>query len=222
MGIIYEKRTGQAWKHRNDHGRKAAAGKKRNGRQRRAGFVPQWTLEQLWVSPLRQQWRYVTDGRRMWKEWVPIATETAPQQQGGGAAAAQTAAGKAQPDPLLTSQTRRLTGVKIFDEWVTYLSHGCSDMANFCKRYDGLRTGDLDALAFVLTGMGSLEFQMKYRLRTLEALLRYSDLPPEDVAMRSGFGSKNNLYLTCKREWGMAPMERRAAIQQPGDAGRYR
>ena len=63
---------------------------------------------------------------------------------------------------------------------------------------------------------------MKFRLRTLDALLRYSDLPPEDVASRSGFGSKNNLYLTCKREYGMAPMERRKAIRKPGDAGLYR
>ena len=236
MERTYSARSGQAWKHRNYRSWKAAAGKKRNVRQRKAGFSPQWTLEQLWVSPLREQWRYKTDGRRMWKEWIPIPSAEESEQSGNGSTPGQNAAAKpgngsmsaqsavAKPilDPLLTSQTRHRTGVKIFDDWVTSLLHGSSDMSAFCKRYDGLRTGDLDALSFVLTGMGSQEFMMKFRLRTLEALLRYSDLPPEAVAMRSGFGSKNNLYLTCKREWGMAPMERRKAIQKPGDAGRYR
>ena len=219
---MYSARTGQAWKHRNDHGKSSGATTRPKAKARRAGFKPQWTLEQLWVSPFREQWRYATDGRRMWKEWIPIPSEEEIAQSGSDTASARAAEAKTVLDPLLTSQTRRLTGVKIFDEWVTYLSQGRSDMSAFCNRYGGLRTGDLDALAFVLTGMGSLEFQMKYRLRTLDALLRYSDMPPERVARCSGFGSKNNLYLTCKREYGMAPMERRAAIQRPGDAGRYR
>lgn len=222
MGRVYSARSGQAWKHRNDHGKSSGTKTRRKAKARKAGFTPQWTLEQLWISPFKQQWRYKTDGRRMWKEWIPIPSAEELEQSGDGSTLAQNAAAKPILDPLLTSQTRHLTGVKIFDEWVTYISYGCSDMSAFCKRYEGLRTGDLDALAFALTGMGSLEFQMKYRLRTLDALLRYSDLPPEDVASRSGFGSKNNLYLTCKREYGMAPMERRKAIQKHGDAGRYR
>lgn len=236
MGRVYSERSGQAWKHRNDYGKSSGTKTRRKAKARKAGFTPQWTMEQLWVSPLKKQWRYATDGRRMWKEWIPIPSAEELEQSGNGSMSGQTAAAQpgktsmseqnaaAKPilDPLLTSQTRHLTGVKIFDDWVSYLSGGCSDMANFCKRYEGLRTGDLDSLAFALTGMGSIEFQMKYRLRTLDALLRYSDLPPGTVASRSGFGSKNNLYLTCKREYGMAPMERRAAIQKPGDAGRYR
>jgi len=135
----------------------------------------------------------VTDGQNVWTEWIPLPVSPQPK-----------------------------TGVRIFDEWLQYISEGNSDMTTFCKRYGGLRTGDLDSIAFVLTGMGGLEFQMKYRLRTLNVLLRYTDLPPDEVARRSGFGSKNNLYLTCKREYGTSPMERRRAIQKQGDAGRYR
>ena len=221
MGRIYSARSGQAWKHRNDYKKSSGTKTRAKAKARKAGFTPQWTLEQLWVSPFRQQWRYATDGRRMWKEWIPIPSAEEIEQSGKTSASAQTDAAQPVLDPLLTSQTRHLTGVKIFDDWVTYLLHGCSDMSRFCKRYEGLRTGDLDSLAFALTGMGSLEFQMKFRLRTLDALLRYSTLPPEDVASRSGFGSKNNLYLTCKREYGIAPMQRRADIKSP-DAGRYR
>lgn len=114
------------------------------------------------------------------------------------------------------------TGVRIFDEWLQYLTEGKPDMGAFCKRYDGLKTSDLDALAFVLTGMSGQRFQTEYRLLTLDALLRYTTLPPDEVARRSGFGSKNNLYLTCKREYGTAAMERRKSIQQKGDVGRYR
>ena len=31
-----------------------------------------------------------------------------------------------------------------------------------------------------------------------------------------------DFYLTCKREWGVAPMVRRKAIQKEEDIGRYR
>lgn len=187
--MSYRNRTGESWRHRNDRSwtTRPKAG------PRKADFEPQWTVEQLWHNPFKEERRYVTDGQNVWTEWDPLPVSARPQ-----------------------------TGVRIFDEWLQYISEGNSDMTTFCKRYDGLRTGDLDSIAFVLTGMGGLEFQMKYRLCTLNVLLRYTDLPPDEVARRSGFGSKNNLYLTCKREYGTSPMERRRAIQKQGDAGRYR
>lgn len=183
---------GNAWKHRNDRPWRNS-GRKRSGSRKTAGFEPQWTMEQLWRNPLTEERQYKTDGQRVWEEWIP-----------------------------LPAKARPLTGVRIFDEWVQYISEGNYEMSAFCRRYGGLRTGDIDSLAFVLTGMGAQEFLMKYRVRTVDHLLRYTDLGPGEVARRSGIGSKNNLYLTCKREWGVAPMVRRKAIQKPDDVGRYR
>lgn len=160
---------------------------------RKAGFEAQWTVEQLWRNPSMEERRFMTDGLRVWEEWNPVAVKE-----------------------------HQLTGVRIFDEWVQYIAEGHLDMAAFCRRYDGLLTGDLNSLSFVLTGMGSIEFMFQYRLKTVDFLLRYTDLPNGEVARRSGFGSKNNLYLACKRAWGVAPMRRRQAVKKPGDVGRYR
>ena len=189
--MIYRSQNGEAWKHRNEHAWKAKYPTRKKAGPRRGEFEPQWTVEQLWRSPFKEERRYKTDGVRVWTEWVAVSAPSG-------------------------------TGVRIFDEWLAYLSDGHSDMSAFCRRYGGLRTADLDAAAFMLTGMGAQEFQTKYRLRTLDVLLRYTSLPPAEVARMSGFGSKNNLYLTCKREYGVAPMVRREAIQKKGDIGRYR
>jgi len=184
--MSYWNRTGDAWKYRNGEPRTS---KRLN--TRKAGFEPQWTLEQIWQNPFKEERRYATDGLRVWTEWKPIPSASK-------------------------------TGVRIFDEWLQYISEGNYDTSAFCKRYPGLLNRDLDSLAIVLTGMNGCEFLRKYRLRTVDLLLRHTDLSPDEVARRSGFGSKNNLYLACKREFGIAPVERRKAIQKEGDIGRYR
>ena len=55
-----------------------------------------------------------------------------------------------------------------------------------------------------------------------DELLRYTDLDMADVSKRAGFGSANNLYLTYKREFGIAPGERRQKIRKEGDVGKYK
>lgn len=182
---------GEAWKHRNEHPWRKE-GTKRTVKPRQLAVEPQWTVDELWVSPFRERRRYETDGDRMWTVWEKIEERERPR-----------------------------TGVRIFDDWLRYLSEGHSEMTAFCRRY-GLRTGDLDSMCFVLTGLRGVDFRMKYQLKTLDELLRYTDLTPAEVARRSGFGSLNNLFLTTKREYNQAPVERRRAIQKKGDAGRYR
>lgn len=182
---------GEAWKHRNDRPWREKYRRRPTPKKRQAGFQAQWTVEQLWRNPFKEERRYKTDGVRVWTEYVAV-----------GAPAS--------------------TGVKIFDDWLQFLSEGNYEARVFCRRYPGLRTADLDALAFTLTGMRGQEFGLKYRAMTLDVMLRYTDLPLDEVARRSGVGSMNNLYITCKREWGVAPRYRRAAIQKKGDVGRYR
>lgn len=114
-----------------------------------------------------------------------------------------------------------LTGVRVMDEFISYLAAGHSDISAFCEERD-LRYNDIDSLVYVLTGMRGIEFRRRYQLRMVDELLRYTSLKPAEVARRSGLGSVCNLYLTTKREYGEAPVEHRKRIRQSGDEGRYR
>ena len=91
----------------------------------------------------------------------------------------------------------------------------------FADRH-GLRVDDIDSLVFVLTGMRGVDFRQKYQVRIANQLLRYTDMTVAEVAKRSGIGSANNLYLTYKREYNLAPGYRRQRIRQPGDLGRFK
>lgn len=119
--------------------------------------------------------------------------------------------------------TRNLepTGIKIFDDFLQYLTAGNSDLQVFADRY-GLRISDIDSMIFVLTGMRGIDFRNRYLMWMADQLLRWSDMSIAEVAKRSGLGSPNNLYLTYKREFNLAPGYRRKAIRKPGDVGKYK
>jgi len=113
------------------------------------------------------------------------------------------------------------TGIHIFDAYLQYLTDGNSDLQAFADKH-GLRRDDIDSLVFVLTGMRGVDFRLKYQLWMAEQLLRFTDMSVAEVAKRSGIGSANNLYLTYKREYNIAPGYRRQRIRQPGDVGKYK
>lgn len=113
------------------------------------------------------------------------------------------------------------TGFKLFDAYVQYLAQGGSDLQAFADKH-GLRREDIDSMVFMFTGMRGVDFRLKYQVRMAEELLRYTDLEIPEVAKRSGVGSANNLYLTFKREFNLAPGYRRLRIRQEGDLGRYK
>ena len=113
------------------------------------------------------------------------------------------------------------TGIKIFDDFLQYLTAGNSDLQVFADRY-GLRISDIDSMIFVLTGMRGIDFRNRYLMWVADQLLRWSDLSIAEVAKRSGLGSPNNLYLTYKREFNLAPGYRRKALRQPGDVGKFK
>ena len=115
----------------------------------------------------------------------------------------------------------RPTGIHIFDAYLQYLTAGNSDLQVFANLH-GLRRDDIDSMVFILTGMRGVDFHQKYQVRMADDLLRYTDLTIAEVAKRSGIGSPNNLYLTYKREFNLAPSYRRQRIRQEGDLGRYK
>lgn len=112
------------------------------------------------------------------------------------------------------------TGFRIFDDYVVYLSRGASDLQTFADRY-GLRLTDIDSMVFLFTGMRGIDFRMAFQVRMADELLRYTSLELDEVAQRAGFGTASNLYLTYKREYGIAPGLRRYRIREKGDLGRY-
>lgn len=79
----------------------------------------------------------------------------------------------------------------------------------------------LAALVFILTGMKAMRFRQLYQARLADDLLRYTSLSPAEVARRSGIGSAINLYQSLRRDCNMSATERRQALRQEGDEGRF-
>ena len=113
------------------------------------------------------------------------------------------------------------TGIHIFDAYLQYLADGGSDLQAFVDRY-GMRRNDIDSLVFVLTGIKGVDFRLQYQRWTAWYLLLYTDMTIADVAKRSGIGSANNLYLTFKRDYNLAPGYYRNQHRKNGDVGRYK
>lgn len=178
---------GNAWKYRQwrPHG---LSGVPRNYTERKLKDEPQFKLEDVFITPLRQKRRYSEDG---YVSYVEFERKTEP------------------------------TGIKIFDAFLQFLTAGESDLQVFADRH-GLRLTDIDSMVFVLTGMRGVDFRQKYQVRMADQLLRWTDMTVAEVANRSGLGSANNLYLSFKREYNLAPGYRRQRIRKAGDVGKYK
>ena len=150
--------------------------------------TPQWTLDQLYISPFTARRRYDEEGVRHY-------------------------------DAL--ERNLRPTGVEVMDHYLRRLAEGMDRVKDFCKIY-GLRTEDMEALIFTLTGMTGPDFRMAYQKRLADDLLRYTDLPMGEVARRSGLGSHTNFCIFMRREYHQTPTQRRMELRQRGDAGRYK
>lgn len=178
---------GDAWKHRQWRP-KRLEGYHRECKPRELKDEPQFRLDDVYITPLRQRRRYSEDG---YVSYVEVERRTEP------------------------------TGIRMFDAYLQYLTRGGSDMQAFADRH-GLKREDIDSLVFVLTGQRGVDFRMAYQVRMADELLRYTDLSIAEVSKRAGFGSANNLYLTYKREFNLAPGYRRAQLRKEGDVGRYK
>ena len=122
-----------------------------------------------------------------------------------------------------TPISRSLTpsGIHILDAYLQALHRGHSDVADFCARYNA-RTSDLDGLIFLLTGMSNQDFRNRWILKTADLLLRYTDMTVEEIARRSGAGTRTNLYFIYERDLNTSPTARRKALRKPGERNRYK
>ena len=113
------------------------------------------------------------------------------------------------------------TGIRMLDAYLHYLADGNSDLNAFADKY-GLHRDDIDSMIFIFTGMRGADFRLKFQVRMPDELLRFTSLSIVEVASRSGIGSANNLYLTFKREFDLAPGYRRLQLRNKGDVGLYK
>lgn len=114
------------------------------------------------------------------------------------------------------------SGVEVMDAYLRRLTAGDSNLGRFCECY-GARTGDMDSLCFLLTGMLGAEFRLRYMVRLADDLLRYTSMTLDEVARRSGHGKRVNLFFAYKRDFGITPLERRYQLRaSPADVGRFR
>jgi len=123
--------------------------------------------------------------------------------------------------PIEPARNMTPTGIKVMDDFIQHLARGEFDVMKFCKQYNA-RTSDLDGMVFLLTGMSYQAFRTKWQIHTADLLLRYTDMGVAEVARRCGMGSRTNMYFIYERELDTSPTERRHALRQQGDVGRYR
>jgi AraC-like DNA-binding protein len=122
--------------------------------------------------------------------------------------------------PIEQPRNMTPTGIKVMDDFIQHLARGEFDVMKFCKQYNA-RTSDLDGMVFLLTGMSYLAFRTKWQIHTADLLLRYTDMGVAEVARRCGMGSRTNMYFIYERELDTSPTERRHALRQQGDLGRF-
>ena len=112
------------------------------------------------------------------------------------------------------------TGVEVMDDYIRHMQRGESNIRAFCKLYNA-RVADIDSLVFLLTGMSNQRFRAAWQVRTADLLLRYTDMKLNEIARRSGMGTRNNMYFIYERELNTSAKERRDAIRKNGDLGRF-
>ena len=122
--------------------------------------------------------------------------------------------------PIEPARNMTPTGIKVMDNYLQHLARGESDVTEFCKQYNA-RTSDIDGMVFLLTGMSNQAFRAKWQIHTADLLLRYTDMGVAEVARRSGMGTRTNMYFIYERELDTSPTERRNALRQKGDVGRF-
>lgn len=115
----------------------------------------------------------------------------------------------------------KATHVEMLDALRLALDEGAVNLKSFGDRY-GLTPPDLNGLVLALTGMEATTFRMAWQMRRVDELLRYTDLTIEEVARRSGVGTGSNLFYACQRDFHCSPSERRDAIREWNDVGRFR
>lgn len=162
-------------------------GQKYEPKQQRIHIPPQYTLQDVLISPFDAEREYAPDGRWHWKL---LPRKLAPT-------------GIEQFDALI-----RFFAAGNYERSKFYQQFGISD-----KTYDS--TGNpFFGFVFVLTGMSIREFHNRYCLATADLLLQYTDLDVGEVARRSGSYDASTLNRLYRKYHQCTTKQRRIALRK--------
>lgn len=113
------------------------------------------------------------------------------------------------------------TGQRHIDYIARCMADGHTDMDWIAERM-GCRRSDVNGWIRLMTGLNWYEFRHQYIFRLADDLLRYTSLSVDKIAHRVGCYSTSSLTQQFIKFRHITPAERRQAIRQPRDEGRYR
>jgi len=113
------------------------------------------------------------------------------------------------------------TGQVIMDRLAQEMAAGNTDNKRLAHIM-GCTREELSGFIRVMTGMSFVDFRRQYIFRFADDLLRYTDLSVDKIARRIGAYSASSLCQQFIEYRHFTPRQRRIALQQPRDAGRYR
>lgn len=113
------------------------------------------------------------------------------------------------------------TGQVIMDRLAQEMAAGNTDNKRLAHIM-GCTREELSGFIRVMTGMSFVDFRRQYIFRFADDLLRYTDLSVDKIARRIGAYSASSLSQQFMEYRHFTPKQRRIALQQPRDAGRYR
>ena len=115
---------------------------------------------------------------------------------------------------------RQPTGIKALDHIFQEMSRGNFSLDHIAKQLE-CEAKDLYGAIKLLTGMKASQFKRAYQLRVADELMRYTELPLDEVAQRCGTSSRQGLNQLYKSMINTTPATRRFLIRKQNDVGRY-
>ena len=156
------------------------------------GFTPQFTLDQLYISPFSAERYFDSEtGKALYR---PVERNMSPT-------------GVHLLDRFLQIMCTSQSYSSSPHAWETRLGVPMSDFTAMCR---------------LLTGMDREQLQDAIRLRLADDLLRYTDLEMGDIARRCGYSDYSGLFKLFDKKYKCSVGDRQRHVRKRGDRGRWR
>ena len=114
---------------------------------------------------------------------------------------------------------RKKSGVNLLDAVVDCLIKG--NDPRMVAWQNGVKPANLSVMMLLLTGLNLQDFTVKWKVRRIEELLRYTNLTLTEVMTRSGYKSSTTFSRIVKENLGASPIYFRKNSRQRGDLYKY-
>ena len=116
-------------------------------------------------------------------------------------------------------QTRQRTGIGLLDLVVDCLIAGLDPCEAAYKL--GIAEEKLSASLLALTGLPITSLRKQWRMQLAYDLLRYTELPIDEVMKRCCYTSKPTFCNVVRQVWGSTPATIRRSARQHGEIGKF-